>query len=75
MKKWFVGGLLAIPLLGAAKKRRIVRYLSGKTEEEAREIIVAKATPRVGPEKAEEIADRMVARLAAHGHLAQPAQG
>ena len=75
MRKLLVAGLVAIPLLGAAKKRRISRSLSGKTEAEAREMIVAKATPRVGPEKASEIADRMVARLAAHGYLAEPAQG
>ena len=70
MKKLLIAGLLAIPLLGAAKKRRIIAHLSGKTETEARELILAKATPRVGAERAEAIADRIIARMSAHGRLA-----
>ena len=71
MKKVLFAGLVAVPLIGVAKKRRILRYLSGKTEVEAREMILAKATPRFGAEKAGHIADQIVARLAADGRLAQ----
>lgn len=70
MKKLLIAGLLAIPVVGAAKKRRIIGHLSGKTETEARELILAKATPRVGPEKAEAIAERIIAQMSAHGRLA-----
>ena len=74
MKKLLFAGLVAIPLVGIAKKRRILGYLSGMTEDEARELITAKATPKFGAEKATEIADRIVARLAAEGRLAQPTE-
>ncbi len=74
MKKVLFAGLVAIPLVGLAKKRRMLRYLSGKTEDEAREMILAKATPRFGAEKASHIADQIVARLAADGRLAQPTE-
>ena len=76
MKKLLIGGLLAIPLLAAVKKCRIMQHLSGKTEAEARDVIIAKATPKVGPEKAGAIAGRIVARLAVRGLLApEPAAG
>ena len=70
MKKLFIGGLVAVPVLAALKKRHMLHHLSGMTEAEAREAIVTRATPRVGAEKAEHIADCMVARLAHHGRLA-----
>jgi hypothetical protein len=64
-------GLLAI--VAGVKKRRIIDHLSGRTPEEARQIVVDKASPRVGPEKAERIADRVVAKLDEHGLLADAA--
>lgn len=74
MKKLLFAVLVAIPLLAVAKKRRILQYLSGKTEDEARAMIVAKATPKFGAEKASHVADRIVTRLAAEGRLAQPTE-
>ena len=76
MKKMLIGGLVAMLLSAAVQKCRIMHHLSGKTEAEARDAIVAKATPKVGPEKAGAIADRIVARLAERGLLApEPAAG
>ena len=65
-------GLAAIVV--GVKKRRIINYLSGRTPEEARQIVVEKVSPRVGQEKAEKIADRVVARLDANGLLAEAAE-
>lgn len=59
-----------VALVGAAKRRSMVDYLAGKTPTEAREMIVAKATPRAGEEKANLIADRVVEKLEARGVLA-----
>ncbi|NND83772.1 MAG: hypothetical protein HKN46_01335 [Acidimicrobiia bacterium] len=74
MKKLLIAGMVALPFAKAArKKRHIVEHLSGKTEEEARAVILAKATPKVGEEKANHIADRIVERLSAAGRLAPSA--
>ena len=75
MKKYLLTASLAIPLLGALKKRRIIGHLSGRTEQEARDIILSHATPRVGREKAETIADRIVTGMTQHGLLNEPAAG
>ncbi len=74
MKKALIAALLAIPLLGALKKRQIIRHLTGKTGQEAREMILSRATPRVGPDNAEAIADRILTRMAGHGLLAEPSE-
>ncbi|MEO0492341.1 MAG: hypothetical protein AAF081_02880 [Actinomycetota bacterium] len=64
----------ATVLAGAAataKKRSIIRRFRGATPDEARARIVEYATKRTGDaEKAERIADRMIARLQARGVLA-----
>lgn len=54
-----------------AKKRSIIRRFAGATPDEARARIVEYAAERTGDATtAEHIADRMVARLRAHGVLA-----
>lgn len=71
--------VIALAVIGLAtvlaeiKRRRIVNYLSGRTPEEARQIVVEKASPRVGAERAEMIADRIVAKLDADGLLVEAA--
>lgn len=66
---------ILLPILGlvvvakGAHRRRVVRHLSGRTPDEARQIIIDKATGRVGRDRAEEIADRLVARLEGAGRL------
>ena len=70
MRKLFIGGLLAIPVLGFLKKRAIVKHLSGKTEDEVRAAVEAKLADRAPAEKRSEIADRIVSRLRSRGMLA-----
>ena len=65
--------LALVALVMGAKRRRIMAQLSGRTPEEARQFVIDKASPRVGPERAERIADRVVARLDARGMLARAA--
>lgn len=60
-------GLAAV--LAGVKKRRIINHLSGRTPEDARQIVFDKASQKVGPEKAEKIADRVVEKLDAQGLL------
>ena len=72
MKRLLVGAAIAVPVLGALKKRQIVKHLAGRSEAEARELIIAKATPRVGADKAQAVADKIVTRMNEHGLLAEP---
>jgi len=62
-----------VTIIAGVKRRRIINHLTGRTPEEARQIVVDKASPRVGPERAERIADRVVAKLDEHGLLADAA--
>ncbi|MEM7274871.1 MAG: hypothetical protein AAF547_17440 [Actinomycetota bacterium] len=63
-----IAGLLFVAAVG--KRRRMVSRLSGKTPSEVRAIVHAKAASRTGSEKADAIADRVVAKLEARGVLA-----
>ncbi len=65
--------VIAAAIAAVIRRRAIADYLTGMDRDEARAKIIERTEPRMGAERAEEIADKVIERLDAAGKLATDA--